>query len=313
MLVAALVAHGAGSQAARADEPQDVGAYAAIIDAAIVEFGQGHWEEAYALFRRAHELNPSARTWRGLGISAFELRRYVEAIADLEASLVDPRKPLTPEQREQVKGIIRRARDFVSVYRVRIKPDSAEVVVDGKPAALKDGQLHLDPGPHTIVVRASGYEEHRTELRAGAGNEEELSLELSLVGDDEQTMDKRSGADSSAASGSAPTTRRRRRWTWTLAAASVAAAAVATGLRLRVYGLVDEYRYCLQGSDSCNPIQRRGERFLNASYGTAAVAGALFAGAAVAFFVEAEKRQPNVRTTVSVSLSPVGMYVAGSL
>jgi hypothetical protein len=312
MLVATLASPCVGSPGARAQESQDIAAYTSIIDSAIVEFGQGHWEEAYALFRRAHELNPSARTWRGLGISAFELRRYVEAIADLEASLVDPRKPLTPEQREQVKRVIQRAREFVSVYRVRIKPDSAEVIVDGKPAALKEGQLHLDPGPHTIVVRASGYEEHRTELRAGAGNEEELSLELSLMGDDEQTIEKRAAADTSPIR-SERTTRRRRVWTWTLAGASVAAAAVATGLRLRVNGVADEYGYCIQDSASCNQIKSRGERFLNASYGTAAVAGALFAGAVVAFFVESEKRAPTERNTVSVSISPLGLYVAGGL
>src|SRR3954470_14714051 len=66
--------------------------YDDLIKRAVVEFDNSHWAEARALFGRAHELAPNARTFRGLGITAFELRRYVDATRELEASLNDPNK-----------------------------------------------------------------------------------------------------------------------------------------------------------------------------------------------------------------------------
>src|SRR5688572_7233282 len=63
--------------------------YDDLIKRAIVEFDNSHCAEARALFRRAHELSANARTFRGLGITAFELRRYLEASAELKASLDD--------------------------------------------------------------------------------------------------------------------------------------------------------------------------------------------------------------------------------
>lgn len=314
VVIATLTMAFLGGPRVLAQEPQEDAAYASTIDRAVVEFSQGHWEEAYALFRRAHELSPNARTWRGLGVSAFELRQYVEATADLEASLVDPRKPLTPEQREQVQGLIERAREFVSVYRVHVRPSDAEIVVDGKPAVLRDGQLHLDPGRHTIVVRAAGHEERRAELQAGAGGREDLSLELSVVPADAQATQEQPAPPTIAPTQTTPehTRRGRRVWTWSLAGASVAAAAVATGLRLRVSGLVDEHHACvLSGGGTCQDTEARGKRFLKGSYVTAGLSGALLAGAVVSFFLE-DERAPGTGASAMLSVSPQGLHVCGA-
>lgn len=94
----------AGAQTASGDAASAHAATAEYDDAirrAIEEFDAGHWGEARALFRRAHEISPNARTWRGLGITAFELRRYVDAVSELEAALTNTLKPLTEKQRER--------------------------------------------------------------------------------------------------------------------------------------------------------------------------------------------------------------------
>src|SRR5690606_22822799 len=120
---------------------------------------------ARVYFKKAHDLNPNARTWRSLGITAFELRRYVDAIAELEAALADGRKPLSNKDRADVQKLLARARQLVAVYQVAIDPPDAEVLVDGDPASLDDGKLYLDPGEHSVVVRAPGYLEERKRLR----------------------------------------------------------------------------------------------------------------------------------------------------
>ena len=95
---------GAGERRANASRPRSRH-YRALINDAVAEYDAHHFEEARALFRRAHELEPSARTWRGIGMAAFELRDYVKSLRALEASLVDSRLPLTGTERDQVQAL----------------------------------------------------------------------------------------------------------------------------------------------------------------------------------------------------------------
>src|SRR5688500_11195422 len=107
-------------------------AYRPLIDDAVREFSEGHWEEARALFRRAHDLYPNARTLRGIGMASFELRDYLSALRALRESLTDRRQPLTAEQRSRVDELLDRTRAFIATYRVRA-PSGATIIVDGVP------------------------------------------------------------------------------------------------------------------------------------------------------------------------------------
>jgi tetratricopeptide (TPR) repeat protein len=288
---------------ARAQHAED---YEALVRAAVVEFNQGHWDEAHALFSRAHALSPNARTWRGLGISAFESRHYVEAIADLEAALADPNKPLTAEQRAEVSGVLKRAREFVSVYRVNVRPSDAQVMVDGTPTKLANSELYLDPGPHSIVVRAPGYEERMADIRASAGAQQELQIDLRVA---DTAEEKR--ADSGEPARAEPP--RRRVWTWVLAGSTVAAggSALAAGLlTLRKHddleqraseGRCTETRAC----EDLGASGRRLERTTNALLG---VSGALLVGTGIAFFLEGRRHESAARATLTVSPHGVGLH-----
>ncbi|MEY4514187.1 MAG: hypothetical protein RLZZ450_6309 [Pseudomonadota bacterium] len=273
---------------------------------AVVEFNRGNWEEAQALFRRAHELSPNARTWRGLGICAFELRQYVEATGELEAALLDPHKPLTAEQRDQVKTLLAEARGFVSIYHVRVRPPDAEVWVDGRLVELRDDELHLDPGPHTVLVRAPGYEERRAEFRAGAGVQDELSIELSVTQrEPESTTHARALERPSAPAPERP----RRVWTWTLAGGAFASAAAAVALRLRVLDVEAEYEKCRRANGNCGVVSAYGDRLWRASYATAAVAGTLALGATLSFWLEGERSGPH---QVALTVGGEGVQLRGS-
>jgi tetratricopeptide (TPR) repeat protein len=272
-----------------------------VIKRAVVEFDQGHWEEASALFRRAHELNPSSRTWRGLGLTSFELRRYVDAIAELEAALADPRKPLTNQQRKEVETVLARAREFVSVYRVRVVPSEAEVIVDGHPATLNQGQLFLDPGPHTLLVRASGYEERREDLRAAAGTKDELAIELSVAGPAEDAP-VQVAAPAEPRPAGPPPPRRRRVWTWALAGAGVAAGAAAIGLGVATNGKNEDFKQCGATSE-CQGIADKGKSLQLGTNLSIGLAGAFLVGAVTAFFLEGRAR-PAEEKRAQLLLSP---------
>lgn len=153
--------------------------YEAVVLDATREFEAGRFEEARALFVRANELRPSARTLRGLGFTEFELRHYAAAHRTLSASLTDPRNPLTPEQRAQVEPLLVRIREFVGRYRMTLDPPSAHLTIDGEAASLEpDGTLWLDAGARTVVASAPGYETQTRHLDVVGGEEKSLQLAL---------------------------------------------------------------------------------------------------------------------------------------
>jgi tetratricopeptide (TPR) repeat protein len=157
--------------AARAQEDE----YQAVIGEAVAEFDAGHFEEARALFRRAHQLSPSARTLRGLGFASFELRDYVAAHRALEASLASEQRPLTPAQRAEVEELLERTRRFVGVFRIEGPPPGATILVGGRPAELEpDGRLILAMGEH----RLSSEETESTAVMVGGGEDATITLRV---------------------------------------------------------------------------------------------------------------------------------------
>ena len=174
-----------GAEAARPDPlapPPAEEAYRKAIQDGVREYDAGRFEEARSLFRRAHQLSPNARTHRGLGMTAFELRDYVFAVRNLSAALQDKRKPLTPEQRKDVQGLLDRSRMFVDVYRLVIEPSSARVVIDGRaPEFEQDGSVLLGFGTHTVEASAPEREPLQQTIEVRGGTTQDLRLVLAPV------------------------------------------------------------------------------------------------------------------------------------
>jgi hypothetical protein len=137
-----------------ADESNE---YTNIIQQAVERFRTRDFSGARDLFLAAHKLAPSARTLRGIGLSDFESGRYAVAVAELEASLADPRKPLDPQQRIEVQAVIAHARGFVGTLEVQVEPEEANVTIDG--ISVHGDSFSLDAGDHVIHASATGYAE----------------------------------------------------------------------------------------------------------------------------------------------------------
>jgi hypothetical protein len=115
-------------------------------------------------------------------MAAFEMRSYLAALQDLEASLRDQRKPLTSEQREHVVKLIERTRAFLGKYHVEIEPPNATLQVDGSTAEIgEDGVLVLELGNHEIVAMASSYQEQRRSVTVEGGEHGSLSFMLEPI------------------------------------------------------------------------------------------------------------------------------------
>lgn len=153
--------------------------YKSTVTEALKEYELGHWDEAEALFARAHELNPNARTLRGMGLAAFENRRYVLAVGRLRAALEEKRNALTAAQRKEVQGVIDRASAFISHFVVTLSPANAEITVNGAPASRSEsGELLLDPGEYEIVATAEGYKTGSARVTAEGGARGRAVIEL---------------------------------------------------------------------------------------------------------------------------------------
>jgi hypothetical protein len=156
---------------------QPDGEYEAAIRNAVAESAAGNFTEARRLLERAHALRPSARTLRGLGITAFELRRYADSRGELSAALNDPRTPLTDVQRKEVEELLEKLRPFVGTVKLEIAPRQARLYVDDR--EVEGRELLLGLGSYQVSVRAPGYREVQLRLVIDGG--EELVKRIDLV------------------------------------------------------------------------------------------------------------------------------------
>jgi hypothetical protein len=161
-LLTLLISAHAYAQEAPPERPAPAG-YDRLIEQALTESASGRWAEARVLFRRAHELFPNARTLRGIGMVAYELGDYPDAIRNLRQSLGATERALTEEQREQATTLLTEALTYVGSYDLANVPEGAAILVDGLPAEPEsDGTLLLRIGPHEVVVT---NDQHRWEGR----------------------------------------------------------------------------------------------------------------------------------------------------
>jgi hypothetical protein len=144
--------------------------YEALVRDGADEFGRGNFVEARALFEQAHAKQPSARTLRGLGLCAYELKRYRQAITELEAALTEQHKSLTDVQRVEVRTAIDKARRYVGTLRLELEPPDATLLVDGRPTTAS-GELELDAGDYALTASAPGYKSGEQRVSVGGGQQ----------------------------------------------------------------------------------------------------------------------------------------------
>ncbi|HEY6876877.1 MAG TPA: PEGA domain-containing protein [Polyangiales bacterium] len=146
---------------ARAQESRDAGepaAYRSTVREALSEYHAKNFPEARALFEEAHRLYPNARTLRGLGMTAFELRSYRESVSFLKSALESQVKPLDGNLRGETERLLARAERFVGKLTIHLTPESANVSIDGNHVLVSpDTPVVLDVGEHTFEFHAEGY------------------------------------------------------------------------------------------------------------------------------------------------------------
>ena len=153
--------------------------YRNLIEDAVEHSRDGRLEEALALFRRAHRLRPSARTYRGIGLVRFGMRDYAGTISALRSSLSDERRPLEGDTRAEAEDLLARARRLVARVRLTATPTDARITVDGRPPILDhDGALLANPGRHEVRVERDGFRGEGRTLSVEGGSEQAMVVNL---------------------------------------------------------------------------------------------------------------------------------------
>jgi hypothetical protein len=229
----------ARAQAAQSEPQQDEREYQRTIARALQEYQLAHWDEAETLFARAHALKPSARTERGMGLAAFENRKYALAVSHLHAALVDTRRPLTARQRQEVERALEQASTFVARVSLAITPPDASLTLDGvPPVRSSDGALLLDPGEHELIASAPGHEQRSVRIEAAGGMQREVRIAL-------RTFRQLNG-------GVAEPQAHGLRWTWAAAAGVPVFGALALGIWLSGQGELDTIADDCRAAGGCS-------------------------------------------------------------
>lgn len=217
---------------------QESAAYRKAIREGVEEFDRGNYPEARSAFTRAHELSPSARTYRALGLVAFELRNYGETVELLEAALASREKPLDDAQRKSTEELLARARRLIARVHLDVSPSPSKVLVDGVPVELSEGQvLVLQVGDHVIEVFASGYMPERRAVRVSGG--EELKLAVQMRAPESSAVNGSAGLDQEQQPAPSEPKRderkrwRRNPWLWTAVGLVAVGAGVGIAYALR--------------------------------------------------------------------------------
>jgi len=173
-------------------------AYRQTVAEALAEFDAQNYLESRALFLRAHKLQPNARTLRGLGAVAFELRRYAESASYLDAALTATEKPLTEAMRAETDRLRQRALGFVAQLDLTLAPARMSALVDGELVTSSKGskhrQLWLDIGSHTLAFEADGYLSEQRSYTVAGGEHDRWTVTLKRLSESEQPASDRSAA-----------------------------------------------------------------------------------------------------------------------
>jgi len=151
--------------------------YRELVRRALAAFDQKQWEQARELFNAAHEIDPNARTLRGLGMVAFEMEDFVEAYKLLYQSLQDRRRPLEGALREKTEDLLKRTRLLVGRVRMSVTPEASEVKMDGE-SVDPTTELWVTIGLHLLTIEARGYEPKKISLDIRDGDDQQVEVEL---------------------------------------------------------------------------------------------------------------------------------------
>jgi tetratricopeptide (TPR) repeat protein len=230
------------------DAPSTEQAARQAFESGVVHAGAGRWADAAEAFRRSNALKERPSTWFNLTLALFRGERMAEALDAAERFLALAGDTVAAGDLSQIEHVARQAEAEVAELELELLPESASVSIDGTrvPGKGSPRKVRLDPGSHTLSVRAAGFAPHELGLTLHAGERARRSVTLQ-----ERTAPRRDPTPTPAiaqpAQSQAPQAAFRAHadappdegggllaspWFWTVASVVVVSAAVTAGVLL---------------------------------------------------------------------------------
>jgi hypothetical protein len=152
--------------------------------AALCERGEeaalaGRWQRAYASFRRAHDVAPTAICTAELGRVELRLAMPRDAAEHLELALrqLPPKDTVT---RAIVAAALADARKYVVSLSIRASVAGARIFVDDAEVGVAplDHEVFVDEGAHGVEARLAGYRPASVAFLDRLGASREITLDL---------------------------------------------------------------------------------------------------------------------------------------
>jgi hypothetical protein len=141
---------------------------------------QGKNLEAFDYFQQAHALHPAPRPAAQLGLVEFQLGRWVEAEAHLEAALKVPGDPFIRQNRRTIEEAMATVRSHIAFIEIKGTPEGAEVAVNGRPVGRLPlaGLVKAGDGYAEVMISADGFQSTRNTLSLQAGLTQQVYVTL---------------------------------------------------------------------------------------------------------------------------------------
>ena len=142
---------------------------------------QERWGEAVELFRRSRAIVERPSTVFNLGNALFRLARYQDAVRAFE-DFLRIAEASDADGRRSAQQLMETARRSLGRLVLTLSPGEAEVRIDGQ---VVDGsgatrEITIDPGEHTLAVRAPGRREATSRVSVLPGARVEQRVELAV-------------------------------------------------------------------------------------------------------------------------------------
>ncbi len=173
ILIAALVL-------ARPCGAQETSEGAVHFDRGVELFHKGDFEGALVEFRAAYEIEPHYRVRYNIGISLYELHRYLEAKEQLEAYLLEGGAEISEQKSTEIKAVLFEIMNYIGSLDVTCSVEGAEVKVDGEVVGRTplEQTLVVDVGEHVVEVSLEGYEPFVEKVSLPGGTTKKINVKL---------------------------------------------------------------------------------------------------------------------------------------
>ena len=160
-----------------AEEPSEGAVH---FDRGVELFHKGDFEGALVEFRAAYEIEPHYRVRYNIGISLYELHRYLEAREELEAYLLEGGDEISEEKATEIKAVLFEIMNYIGTLDIVCNVDGAEVRVDGDVVGRTplEETLVVDVGEHEVEVTLGGYQSFVKKVSLPGGTTKKISVKL---------------------------------------------------------------------------------------------------------------------------------------